>query len=406
MSFPGHPAASPGAERRVLGVMSGTSLDGVDYAICKVCDSRVELVRTRHVPYARGLRRRIELIAGGGGTGRELCQLHHDLGRFYARHCMPTPDWAVDLAGLHGQTVFHRPHPTRPATVQIGEPAYLAARLGCPVASNFRAGDLAVGGQGAPLATLFHRHTFAAPGAHICVNNLGGISNVTSIDWRRNRSEPSVRAFDTGPANLPIDLAVQTVTHGRRMFDRGGKLAASGTVIEPVLAGWMRHPFLSKRPPKSTGREQFGKEFVTVATRQIGDTGGGDGDLIATLTEFSARSLALNYRKFLPAPPCRVILAGGGADNDELVARIGAALRAWSPGIAVETSRNCGWPPATIEPAAFALLADYRFRGIPSNFPETTGASARAVLGELILPPCGSNYASGSGLGSGSSSRS
>jgi anhydro-N-acetylmuramic acid kinase len=366
----------------VLGIMSGTSVDGVDYARCELGPGPPRLLELWHVGFPPGLRRRIHAAAGGKLTSHEVARLHHDLGRFYARHAKRAVG-RVSLVGLHGQTIFHQPWPPRPATLQLGEPAYLVEALRVPVIANFRAADLAAGGQGAPLATLFHRVVFARRGRHVCVNNLGGISNVTSLDWRSGR-EPSVLAFDTGPANVLIDLAVRRATHGRQDYDRHGRLAARGTIAESCLARWLRHPYFRKAPPKSTGRELFGESFLRRALRDL--RGRAPADLAATLTEFTARSLALNYRLHLPAPPDEVILAGGGAANPFLVGRIRAQLAALNPAVNVCTTQELGWPIPSVEPAAFALLAYRRWRQQCGNIPDTTGAQRAACLGQLGIP--------------------
>ena len=220
----------------VLGIMSGTSLDGVDHALCRVEKGRICFEDLWRRPFPAPLRRRLIAAAEGTCGSHELGQLHHDLGRFYAQAARKGLDGRQPaLAGLHGQTVFHQPRPRSPATLQLGEPAYLAEALGCSVVANFRAADLAAGGQGAPLATAFHLAVFGRPGRHLCVNNLGGISNVTSIN-ARGSGDPKVLAFDTGPANLLLDLAARHYSGGRRRMDRGGTWAGRGRAEsgEPV----------------------------------------------------------------------------------------------------------------------------------------------------------------------------
>jgi anhydro-N-acetylmuramic acid kinase len=288
---------------RIAGVMSGTSLDGVDVVLCRCTPNSVERLHQGFQPFPRALATRLHAAARGDATGWEVAQLHHDLGRTYARQV------AAVLAGqpcqaiaLHGQTIFHQPNGSAAATFQLGEPAYLAEMLKVPVVSNFRAGDLAAGGQGAPLATRFHRVAFARPGRFIAVQNLGGIGNVTALDWTDpRRAEPEVLAFDTGPANVLLDLAARHLSKGRRTCDRDGRLAAKGTVDLAALSQWLRHPYFRRRPPKSTGRELFGEPFfqnVLAEWRQpLPDSGP---DLLATLTEFTAQSVALNYRRHLP----------------------------------------------------------------------------------------------------------
>jgi anhydro-N-acetylmuramic acid kinase len=369
--------------------MSGTSLDAVDYALCAMGGARCVLRELWTMPFPDGLRRRLHAAASGGASGWETAQLHHDLGRFYARGARRlagrTRGRRPAVVGLHGQTIFHRPGGAAPATLQLGEPAYLAEALGVPVVSNFRAADLAAGGQGAPLATLFHVETFGERGRHVCVNNLGGISNVTSIDWRRG-PRPRVLAFDTGPACVLPDLAMRRLTRGRQAMDRDGAWAARGRVHAGLLGEWLRHPFFRRMPPKSTGRELFGETFLEPALRAMRRARLRPWDMVATLTALSAASLADNYRRHLPGPPDTVVLTGGGAANPELAGMIEELLRHLHPWTSVETSEERGWPLAAIEPAAFALLAWRRWHGRPGNLPETTGARRAVLCGQLTEP--------------------
>lgn len=366
--------------------MSGTSIDSVDYALCSITEERIGLQRCWRGEFPRLLQRRLQQAARGICSSYELAQLHHDLGRLYAQQAQRGLQKArVDLVGLHGQTIFHQPSKAQPATLQIGEPAYLVEQLRVPVVSNFRAADLAAGGQGAPLATLFHQVVFGERGLHVCVNNLGGISNVTSIDWRRG-SRASIVAFDTGPANLLMDLAVQHFTGGKQRFDEDGRWARRGVAAESLLARWLKHPYFLSKPPKSTGRERFGEIFLDEAMQEMARRGLSKFDVLATLTEFTARSLALNYRLHLDSMPQRLVLAGGGAANPCLVERIGLQLQQLGSAVALQTSDQCGWPVQTIEPAAFALLAYYRFKRKPGNIPTTTGADRAASLGQVSEP--------------------
>lgn len=370
----------------VLGIMSGTSLDGIDYALCRVSRGDIRLCEHWNVGFPRGLRGRLDAAARGVASSWELARLHHDLGRLYARGALGgLGRRRPAVVGLHGQTVYHAPPPGAAATLQIGEPAWLVEALRVPVVANFRAADLAAGGQGAPLATLLHREVFGRPRGFVCVNNLGGISNVTALDARHTRT-PRVLAFDTGPANVLLDLAARELSHGRRACDRDGRWAARGRVFEPLLARWLRHPYFEQAPPKSTGREQFGEPFWRREAPRFAAAGLSKHDVLATLTEFTARSLALNYRRHLPGLPSRVILTGGGAANPVLVERIRVALTTLEAGLEVTTSDALGWPLQAIEPAAFALLAAYRLWGLPGNLPSTTGASRAVLLGQVAEP--------------------
>jgi anhydro-N-acetylmuramic acid kinase len=374
-------AGEPEKPLVVLGIMSGTSIDAVDYAVCKVGLGRVRLLKHWQARFPRQLQERLHAAATNQATSHELGQCHHDLGRFYAKEARRgLRGRRVQLAGLHGQTVYHHPRPKGPATLQLGEPAYLADVLRAPVVSNFRAADIAAGGQGAPLATLFHQIAFGQLGSHVCVNNLGGISNVTSIDWRGAR-KPRLLAFDTGPANVLIDLAMRRMTAGRRALDRNGAWAARGEPQQQIVECWLEHPFFHAPPPKSTGRELFGEPFFSRVWRSISKLS--PQDALATLTEFTARSLVLNYQRHLPTLPDRVVLAGGGAANRHLVSRIREHLCALQSRTTIQTSVELGWPLQSVEPAAFALLAFYRWRRKPANIPATTGARRAVLLGQV-----------------------
>jgi anhydro-N-acetylmuramic acid kinase len=369
----------------VLGIMSGTSIDSVDYALCSVNETQVRLKKYWQRKFPSRLQERLHQAARGLSSCHEVAQLHHDLGRFYAEHASPGSQRVKpNLAGLHGQTVYHNPT-RRPSTFQLGEAAYLTERLRVPVVSNFRAADLAAGGQGAPVATLFHQIVFGKLGRHVCVNNLGGISNVTSIDWRTN-DLPRLLAFDTGPANMLMDLAIQQFTNGARRCDKNGVWARQGVPSERLLTRWLTHPYFRRKPPKSTGREVFGEKFLERALGQMRVMGLSKFDMLATLSEFTARSLASNYRVHLKSVPQRVILTGGGAANPNLVGRIRQQLARSNPGLELQTCDQLGWPVQSIEPAAFALLAYYRFRRRPGNIPSTTGANRPVFLGQISEP--------------------
>ena len=368
---------------RVLGIMSGTSIDSVDYAMCSISEAgRIELDNYWQLPFPSALKGRLDAAARNESTVYEVGQLHHDLGRFYAEGAAKAKN--AELVGMHGQTVFHNPNTKAPATFQIGEPAYLAETLKKPVVSNFRAADIAAGGQGAPLATIFHEHAFSVRGEHVGVNNLGGISNVTSLDWRdREAKEPSVIAFDTGPANMLIDMAARHYSEGKLQFDSDGGWAKRGSVCEDLVTEWLKNQFFPKPPPKSTGRELFGDAFFKQAAKAAEAHRLLPADVMATFTEFTAASIAQSYKMHLKSIPQKVILCGGGAGNSWLVARIRERLRELSLEAAIITSDQLGWPDQSIEPAAFALLAWLRWNNQPGNLPSTTGARHPCLLGKI-----------------------
>jgi anhydro-N-acetylmuramic acid kinase len=366
--------------------MSGTSVDAVDYALCACGAGEVQLRKHWQARYTLPLQRRLHAAAAGKATSWELAAVHHELGRFYVRGLGKELDGvALDAVGLHGQTVFHQPDSAGPATLQIGEPAWLVEALRVPVVSNFRAGDLAAGGQGAPLATLFHQVVFGRRGEFVCVNNLGGISNVTALDWREGE-EPKVLAFDTGPANVLMDLAARHYSKGRRSFDINGAWASHGTVNAELLERWLGHKFFQQPPPKSTGREMFGEGFWERVLAEAARARLTPEDVLATLSEFTAASLALNYQLHLGGAPARVIACGGGAANPDLMKRLRARLQGWQPDLEVVSSEDLGWGKQQIEAAAFALLAYRRLQNLPGNLPATTGANRAVVLGQVAVP--------------------
>jgi len=313
-------------------------------------------------------------------TAREICLLDADVGEAFAKaaeRVLRGTGLRPDFAGSHGQTVWHEPGRLgrRTATLQIGEASLIAERLGCPVVSDFRPRDCAAGGQGAPLVPYADWVIFRAPGRVRAVQNLGGIGNVTVV----TESLEGVFAFDTGPANLPLDEAARAVSRGRERFDRDGRRAARGRVDRSMLTSLLHHPFLRRTPPRSSGREEFGGRFVASLRRRRPRMPADD--LLATLTAFVAEATAGAYRRFvLPrAPVDEVLLSGGGARNPVLV----ALLRDRLVPLPVRTTDEAGFPGEAREAAAFALLASETLQGVPSSVPAATGASHAVVLGKV-----------------------
>ena len=376
---------------RLIGLMSGTSLDGVDAALVEVTgegieDVKVDVVHALTVPYDEARRAAIHdgILAG---TAEALCGLHGDLGEWLAEAVVQVcaaanvEPSAVDAVGSHGQTVWHRPPSgaRRGATLQLGDAATIAERTGIAVVSDFRTRDIAAGGHGAPLVPWVDQLLFALPDRARALQNIGGIGNVTRVPPRG--SDETVFAFDTGPGNALIDAAVEVATGGRLKFDRDGRLAARGTVDEALLADLLRHPYFAAEPPKSTGREEFGRPFVARLVEVLEPEGDQDWmDLVATLTELTARSIADAYRRWLvPLGLDEVVVTGGGAKNPTLVARIGALL---DP-LPLVDGASLGVDPEAKEAVAFAVLAWAHLRGIPANLPSATGAKGPRVLGSL-----------------------
>ena len=371
--------------RRIVGLMSGTSGDGVDAALVEV-EGAGEGIRVRPLafltaPYPPALRR--EILALPTATAETVCRLHYALGEEFARAALTviraarlTPT-EVHLIGSHGQTAYHIPRGSGAgATLQLGEPAVIAERSGLPVIADFRPRDVAAGGEGAPLVPLADYLLFRAPGRVRALVNLGGIANVTVVPERLER----LVAFDLGPGNMPLDLVTEAMTGGAEPFDRDGALAARGRVDRALLTELLAHPFLAAPPPRSTGREAFGQGFVgplLVRSR------GREADLLATLTRFVAEAIRIGFERWI-APRIgvdEVLISGGGVHNRRLMADLADCL---AP-VPVRSLAELGWDPDAKEAIAFAVLANEALFGHPGNLPAATGARGPRVLGKIIL---------------------
>ena len=384
---PARPWPDDLAPLHVLGVMSGTSVDGADAVLARL-ERRGgaldwQVLDRVSVDFDRDLRARLLLaIQPGGVDAVELTQLHAEVGETYADLCEDVASRErVDLVALSGQTVYHIPRlePERGwrtiSTLQVGEASRVLERCRVPVVSDFRQSDLAAGGQGAPMVPFGDLMLFGRPGLKRAVHNLGGISNVTWLPADGNPDD--VRAFDTGPANCLIDEAMQA-TRGEA-FDAEGAVAAAGRVDEALLARLMDHPYLRLAPPKTTGREVF----TLRETLPEGVAGRDPADLVATLTAFTARSIAQAYGDWvLPAGLDEVVLAGGGALNPTLVRMLADAL----PQVPVRTFEELGWRSKDRETLAFAVMAYGAWYGLPNTLPGATGARRAVVAGRLLRP--------------------
>jgi anhydro-N-acetylmuramic acid kinase len=381
----------------VLGLMSGTSADGVDAAIVSIDgtppDLSVSMRSFTCVPFDARQRERIfALFDPETGTVDQICEMNFQLGEWFAAAALRAIDEAglstheVDLIGSHGQTIYHAvgADATVPATLQIGEAAVIAARTGVTTVADFRVADVAAGGQGAPLVSYVDWLLLRHPTIPRAVQNIGGIANVTYLP--PGDDPGGVIAFDTGPGNMLIDDGAARTTFGEQRYDRDGALAAAGTVNEELLAELLAHPYLSLPPPKTTGREQFGRTFGATVWERARARGLSAEDVMATLTALTATSIADAYRRFLPRMPEEVILGGGGASNPILVRMLREAL---APSRVV-THEALGMSSEAKEAVAFAVLAYEALHGRPGNLPSCTGAGSRVVLGKLVP---GHNYA-------------
>ncbi len=376
----------------VIGLMSGTSVDGLDAAVVRIRDLAdglaIEAVGFREQPFDEALRRRIHaLFRPEESRIDEVCEVNVLVGEALARAAAETAELAgvqPDLVASHGQTVWHQVEPghTR-STLQIGEPSVLAERLGVTVVADFRPRDIAAGGQGAPLASYPDVLLFGHERLSRAVQNIGGIGNVTWVPAGRALREAF--AFDTGPGNVLVDHAIWRLTDGEQRYDRDGALAAQGSIDETLLAEWLAHPYFASHPPKTTGRERFGSQLGDRLLQRAKERGLAPPDVLATLTAFTARSIADQYRRFLPAWPDEVIVGGGGAHNPVLMAR----LRDLLAPARVLTHADVGLPDAGREAIYFAVLAYQALHGRPNTLPRCTGATHAVVMGKIVP---GANY--------------
>lgn len=377
--------------RCVAGVLSGTSVDSVSVALCRISGTgsaiSVSLLSLYDHPYPPALRARV--TATHDRSLREFAELHVELGELFARAVIAAVDGFglaladLDLIGSHGQTVYHHSgvKGALRATLQLGDGDVVAARTGRAVISDFRARDIAGGGEGAPLTPFSDYALFKpAQGVTRIVVNLGGIANITILD----PTIAKVRGFDTGPANAPLDRVVRMLSAGAQSFDADGAVARSGSVNRVLLQKLLDNdPFIMRVPPKSTGFESYGDQFVE---RVVAEHGKVDCDLLATLTEFVAETLVRNIHTFVARDLAKVelILAGGGARNVFLRERIAARA---APA-RVTLSDACGVPVGAREAMGFAVLAHEALMGRATALPGITGIKQPAVLGKLSFPSC------------------
>jgi len=372
----------------VIGIMSGTSHDGADFALVEIAGSlahprtfRALLIRHLHRKYRKSLRETIR--AAFTGDACLICRLNFELGEFYAKNVALLLQGSgytvkdIDAVASHGQTVYHLPPSggRSGSTLQLGESSVIAERTGITVVSDFRSRDMAAGGQGAPLVPLADYFLFAGKGAVKAVVNIGGIANVTIL---KEKKEDTV-AFDIGPGNSLIDEAIVHLSKGERSFDRNGALAGQGRPDGRLLAWLLSHPFMRKRPPKSTDRQTFGAELVRQIFSRYHNLA--DRDVVSTLTHFSAEIIC---RAITPFRPDEVIVSGGGTENRYLMGLIAERLQ--SAGIPLKTTLQYGIPSQAKEAVSFAILGYLTLKGIPGNLPSATGARREVVLGKITVP--------------------
>lgn len=384
----------------VIGLMSGTSVDGSDAAVVRLDGAppslKWQVLKHSHRSFNPELRAEIfACFRPETGSVDRLCRLNFALGRAFGAAAIAAVQDAglsmneIDLIGSHGQTLWHEPPSglAMGSTLQLGEPAIIAEMTGVPVVSNFRTRDVAAGGQGAPLVPLADWLLLSHPTKIRAAQNIGGISNVTFLPpvsaeetpSRLSRSHDGVMAFDTGPGNMLIDEAARLATDGEWSYDQDGKLAAQGRVDESLLADWLAEPFFQQQPPRTTGRELFGTQRAAEYWSQANKHELSPNDILSTLTALTVRSIEHAYRTFLPNFPNEVIVSGGGARNHTLMAMLAERL---SPA-RLTTSEEYGLGIEAKEAVAFAVLAYETWHKRPGNIPSATGALRAVVLGSV-----------------------
>ena len=376
----------------VAGVMSGTSADGINVALARIAsdsDASLALALIGHtqVAYPRKVRRAIlEAMNARDASVADLARLNFLLGELYAEAVLKAQEQfnaKAELIGCHGQTLYHQAEPAKflgkqiSTTWQTGEGAIIAARTGAPVVCDFRPADMAARGKGAPLVPFLDYLVYRDPKIGRIVQNIGGIANLTAIP--ANATPNQVFAFDTGPGNMVMDALAERLFG--KSCDRDGKIAASGRVIERVERSLLKRPYFRRWPPKTAGREEFGREFVLEFRRRCGTAR--KPDILATATALTASSIAYSIQRFvLPrAHFSELVVSGGGAANPALMAMLASRIRPL--GLEVRLSDEFGIPSDAKEAVAFAVLAYETWHRRPSNIPSATGAKRPAILGKI-----------------------
>ncbi len=377
---------------RVIGLISGTSVDGIDAVLVEITgtqtDLQVQQITAEIYPYPPALRSQILAVCAGEALSMQaLADLDDAIAVEFARAALAiqTLGTSAELIGSHGQTVYHRP-PSPPKSLgyslQLGRGATIAHVTQLPTVSNFRAADIAAGGQGAPLVSRIDACLLAHPTFDRCVQNIGGIGNLTYLPATGTLTTDNLGAgilgWDTGPGNVLLDLAVQHLTQGAQTFDRDGAWAATGTPRISLVETWLQHPYFHQPPPKSTGRELFGPEFLQHCLADADAEQLEAADILATLTEFTAASIALSYQS-LPRLPDQVLVCGGGSRNHYLRQCLQRQLGTAE----VLTTDDVGLSSDFKEAIAFAILAYWRVQNLPGNLPAVTGARQAIPLGEF-----------------------
>ncbi len=377
-----------------IGLMSGTSGDGIDAAVVEIAGhglmTKVKLKAFITLPYDDAVRNRLLLLAGGEtGGSRELCAMHFLLGRLMADACLKACEEAfvspkdISFVGSHGHTLYHAPiaadylgYSVR-GTLQMGEPSLISQALGCMTVSDFRVRDMAAGGQGAPLVPYTEYLLYRREDRTVALQNIGGIGNITVLPKGGDLSD--TYAFDTGPGNMVIDELAARITCGALRYDKDGRLAQAGTISKALLDYMLEDSYLIKPPPKSTGREVYGKAYVDLLVQKGSSLGLAMTDILATATRFTAETIRMGIERFIRPAPDRMIIGGGGSMNPVLLRHIKDCL----PGMEVMRNEDLGLDSNAKEAVAFAILANETLHGSCSSVPSATGAKHPVILGKV-----------------------
>ena len=375
--------------KRVIGLISGTSVDGIDAALVDIDgtdeDLQVKFLAGATTPYPTDLREQILSVCSGASVSMaELAELDDAIALAFAQAAqnIQVGHTPAQLIGSHGQTIYHRPPSMGRLgySLQVGRGDLIAQLTGIPTVTNFRAADIAAGGQGAPLVPKVDAYLLSHPQASRCVQNIGGIGNVAYLPARCHPNwVEKIKGWDTGPGNTLLDLAVQHFSGGTKTYDQDGSWAETGTLCYPLVEQWLQQDYFQQLPPKSTGREQFGWDYLQQCLADAEAYQLSPADLLATLTELSVASIIHSYRTFLPQMPEQVVLCGGGSRNLYLKRRLQTQLES----VPVLTTDEIGLSADFKEAIAFAVLAYWRQLSIPGNLPQVTGARQEVLLGDF-----------------------
>ena len=376
-----------------IGLMSGTSLDGLDAVMVEVeglyTDTKLKVLDSLFCPYPDELRNELLALCSPETADLEkITAMNMYLAQEFAKAVNQlikqsgVPHEQILFVASHGQTIFHKPLGTGrladvPGTLQIGDLSVLSELTGLPAVGDFRTADMAAGGQGAPLISFIDYILFRDPDTSRAIQNIGGIGNVTFLP--AGVKEDEIISFDTGPGNMVIDAIVSAVTGGAQHYDEDGRIAASGQVNDAFLDELMEHPYFSAAPPKTTGRELFDKRFVEKLMKRAAELGLSDPDLVATVTAWTARTISQSCRAFFDGKLDELIIAGGGSYNPYLLER----LRQDLPGTAIKTHDAFGLPSDLKEAAGFAVFGWHTLNGTPNQLPSATGAEHPVIMGKI-----------------------